>query len=62
MENLSTTESLILGALVLLVLFWMGPGVKVSLERSKNAETDWKAVLLPLGFVVLFVLFLIAMV
>ncbi|WP_341328115.1 hypothetical protein [Methylotuvimicrobium sp. KM2] len=62
MENLSTTESLILGALVLLVLFWMGPGVKASLERNKNAETDWKAVLLPLGFVVLFVLFLIAMV
>ncbi|PKM35748.1 MAG: hypothetical protein CVV06_14640 [Gammaproteobacteria bacterium HGW-Gammaproteobacteria-10] len=62
MENLSTTESLILGALVLLVLFWMGPGVKASLERSKNAEADWKAVLLPLGFVVLFVLFLIAMV
>lgn len=62
MGSLSTTESLILGALVLLVLFWMGPGVKASLEHSKNAETDWKAVLFPLGFVVLFVLFLIAMV
>lgn len=62
MESLSTIESLILGALVLLVLFWLGPGVKASLERSKNAEADWKAVLLPLGFVVLFVLFLIAMV
>lgn len=62
MEALSSGESIALGALVLLVLFWMGPGVKASLERSKNAESDWGAVLLPIGFVVIFVLFLIAMV
>lgn len=62
MEALSSGESIALGALVLLVLFWMGPGVKASLERSKNAESDWGGVLLPIGFVVIFVLFLIAMV
>lgn len=59
---LSTGESLILGALALLLLFWMTPGVKAALARSKQAPSDWASVLLPLGLVVMFVLFLIAMV
>lgn len=58
----STWESLILGALALLLLFWMTPGVKAALARSKQTPSDWQSVLLPLGLVVLFVLFLIAMV
>lgn len=59
---LSTGESLILGALALLLLFWMTPGVKAALARSKQTPSDWQSVLLPLGLVVMFVLFLIAMV
>ncbi len=58
----STWESLILGALALLLLFWMTPGIKAALARSKQTPSDWPSVLLPLGLVVLFVLFLIAMV
>ncbi len=62
MEPLSTWENLFLGALALLVIFWMKPGIKTALERSKTAQSDWPGVLIPLGFVVLFVVMLIAMV
>ena len=63
MEQMSTWEMLLLGALVVLVLFWVGPGVKASLEKSRMAENrDWAEVLIPLALVVLFVMFLIKMV
>ncbi len=58
----TTWENILLGALVLLVIFWMGPGIKASLAMSKQAETDWSGFLVPIGFVVIFVLFLILMV
>ena len=59
---LGTWENLILGALALLLLFWMQPGLKAAMARSKQSPSDWQGVLLPLGLVVMFVLFLIAMV
>jgi hypothetical protein len=62
MATLSTWESLLLGAIVLLVIFWMGPGIKASIERSRKAKADWPALLTPLALVVLLVIFLIAMV
>ena len=62
MEAFSSWESLLLGVMVILIIFWMKPGIKASLEQSKNAESDWGSLLLPLGFVVLFVIFLVAMV
>ena len=63
MEQMSTGEMLLLGALVVLVLFWFGPGVKASLEQSRKAEKkDWVGVLVPVAVVVLFVIFLIMMV
>ena len=63
MDQMYTWEMLLLGALVVLVLFWFGPGVKASLEQSRKAEKkDWAGVLLPVGIVVLFVIFLIMMV
>jgi hypothetical protein len=55
-------EQILLGVLALLVLFWMGPGVKAALERSRDAPRDWQGVLIPLGLVLIFVLFLISMV
>jgi len=59
---LSNWESLILGALALLLLFWMQPGIKAALARSKQTPSDWASVLLPIGLVVMFVIFLIVMV
>ncbi|MFW5442855.1 MAG: hypothetical protein ACKE51_00910 [Methylococcaceae bacterium] len=58
----SIWESLLLGVMVLGVIFWMRPGIKSSIQMSKNAESDWMGLLLPVGFVVMFVVFLVAMV
>ncbi len=55
-------ENIILGALAILLLFWMQPGIKAALARSKHPPSNWPSVILPLGLVALFVLFLIAMV
>jgi len=59
MQPPSTWESVLIGLIALLVIFWFGPGIKATLERSKQVEADWGAVLLPLAAVVLFVFFLI---
>ena len=63
MEQMATWEMLLLGVLLVLVLFWMGPGVKAMLEKSRQAEErDWAGLLLPIALVVLFVLLLISLV
>ncbi len=62
MEPLSTWENILLGALALLMIFWMTPGLKAALEKSKTAQSDWRGVLIPLVLVVFFIVFLIAMV
>ena len=63
MDQMSTWEMLLLGAVVALVLFWVGPGVRSSLKQSRTAENkDWAGVLVPVAVVVLFVIFLIMMV
>jgi len=61
MHAMSTWEMLLLGALVLLVLFWFGPGIRATLEKSRQAEQrDWTGFLLPIVLVILFVLFLMS--
>ena len=63
MEQMATWEILLLGVMLVLVLFWMGPGVKGMLEKSRQAEErDWMGLIVPLALVVIFVLFLISMV
>jgi TRAP-type C4-dicarboxylate transport system permease small subunit len=57
---LSDSESLIIGALAVLLLFWMQPNIKNAIARSKKAQSDWLSLLLPIGVVVIFVVFLIA--
>jgi hypothetical protein len=60
MESPSLWEILLLGAVALLVIFFFRPGIKATLERSRQAEhKDWQGALIPLGLVVLFVLFLL---
>jgi hypothetical protein len=63
MEQMSTFEMIMLGAIALGVLFWIGPGIKGALQQSREAENkDWAGVLLPIIIVVIFVFFLIKMV
>jgi Na+/melibiose symporter-like transporter len=59
---MGTWEQVILGigGFIILFLFW--PGAKAAMQRSKEAEnSDWKGALMPIGIVVLFVIFLIFM-
>ncbi len=57
----SLWEALLIGALVLLLLFWFAPGVRDAMRNSpRGTAEDWRGVLLPLGLVVLFVILLIA--
>jgi len=48
--------------MLLLLFFWFKPGIRATLEQSRHAEKHWGALLIPLGFVVLFIVFLIMMV
>ena len=63
MEQMSAWEMVLLGAIALGVLIWAGPGVKVMLEQSRNAENrDWSGLLIPIVIVILFVFLLISLV
>jgi len=63
MQTMSTWEMLLMGALAVLVLFWAGPGIKATLEKSRQAkERDWAGLLVPLLLVVAFVILLMKMV
>ena len=60
MQPLGMWEQIFLAALVVVLLIWMGPGIKASFAKSKNAQSkDWMGVLIPLALVVLFVVVLI---
>jgi hypothetical protein len=62
MGPLETWEKILLGLLAAGVVVWLWPGVKASLQQSQRAEAaDWKSAALVLGAVVLFVLFLVAL-
>ena len=61
MEQPSTWQTIALGAIALLVIFWFGPGIKATLERSRRADKDWAGVLIPIALVVLFIAFLIVL-
>ncbi|MBT8130178.1 MAG: hypothetical protein KJP10_09305 [Gammaproteobacteria bacterium] len=53
-------EQIALGAVALLVLFMFGPGIKATIERSKNAEEKhWSTVALLAVVLVAFVVLLI---
>ncbi len=60
---MSTWEKVLTGVLVLMVLLWFRPGIKAIFEQSQQAqEKDWQGVLIPIGLVVLFVIFLLYMI
>lgn len=54
-------ESVVLGIIVLGVLFVFIPNIRSSMIRNRDVPSDWKAVIVPIGLVVLFVVFLLVM-
>lgn len=60
MNEMSMWEQIAIVLLAVGVIFLFRPGIKRAMEESRQAEEkDWKSVLIPIGFVVLFVIFLI---
>jgi hypothetical protein len=63
MDPLATWEKILLGLFAVVLVVWMGPGLKSAFQRSEaQQEKDWKAVIVPLLLVLLFVLLLISLV
>ena len=62
MQPMGTFEAILLGAIAILLVFWFRPGIKASLEQSRQAKKDWPSVIIPLALVVLFVVFLVSLV
>ena len=54
-------EQLLAGAIALLVLFMFFPGIKATMEKSKNAEEKhWGTIILLAVVLIAFVLFMIS--
>lgn len=58
----SLWENLLMGVMVVGIILWMRPGIKASMQQTRDAKSDWMGALIPIGFVVIFIIFLIAMV
>lgn len=55
-------EQILLGMVAVIVTFLFWPGIKKAIEQSKNVENpDWAGALIPIGVVVLFIIFLISL-
>ncbi len=52
-------QQILLGVLALAIFLWFRPGLKAAMQRSAEAPKDWKAVLLPVAAVIIFVILLI---
>ena len=53
-------EQILVGILAVAVLFLFWPGARAAMQKSREAENpDWTGALIPIGVVVLFILFLI---
>jgi len=53
-------EQILLGIGTVVILFMFWPGVKTAMQKSKEAENpDWQGALIPILFVVLFIIALI---
>ena len=57
---MGTLEQVLVGILAVAVLFLFWPGAKAAMQKSREAENpDWSSALIPIGIVVLFIVFLI---
>lgn len=61
-EGLATWEMIALGAIAVVVLLLFFPGLKTIIRDSREAEKDWPGLIIPIGVVVVFVIFLVMIV
>lgn len=62
MDPIPTWEKLLLGALALLVILWVFPGIKALMAQAQDAPRDWQSLIFPLLAVIAFVILLIFLV
>ncbi|MCK4493495.1 MAG: hypothetical protein KAU26_05535 [Methylococcales bacterium] len=62
MEDYSIWEMVLGGLMGIGIIFWMKPGINETLKKSQTAKSDWMGLLIPIGFVILFIIFLVSMV
>lgn len=55
----STLETVLVGIIALLVILWFRPGLRAAFARSRTADHHWGDLVLPIGLVIGFVIFLI---
>lgn len=58
----SVWEMVSAGLVGIAVIFWMKPGIKETFKKSNEAKSDWMGLLVPIGFVIMLVIFLGVMV
>jgi uncharacterized membrane protein YidH (DUF202 family) len=58
---MQTWEQVAIGAIILVILLWRLPKVSKAMEQHKDEPRDWVGVLIPIGVVVMFVIFLISL-
>ena len=54
-------EQIALGAIIVLILLWQGPMLLRASKEKSDEPKDWMGALIPIGLVVLFVLFMISL-
>ena len=59
MEPVATWEKLLLGVLALLVILWFSPGINKMMGISRDANSDWIGLAIPIAMVCFFVFLLI---
>ena len=57
---MDTWEKVVIGIILVVLIFWLLPGTRQMIEKSKGAPKDWKGLLIPIVAVVLFIMFLIS--
>ncbi|MCK5872465.1 MAG: hypothetical protein KAG26_06545 [Methylococcales bacterium] len=62
MDDYSIWEMVLAGLMGIGIIFWMKPGIKETLKKGQQAESDWMGLLVPIGFVIIFIIFLVSMV
>lgn len=60
MGGIETWEKVIVAILAVGLVIWLYPNLKQSMAQSREATKDWKGILIPLGIVIIFVIFLLA--